>query len=1166
MDNTKPLKIACFNVRGIMSCTKYLGTLLDDQSIDIIGICEHWLFPNSLQYIQTLHTDFDGFGGCSTKCDALTSHHRGQGGVAFMYRKSLTPLITAIDIEDDRICGLAVKLNDGMMLKVFMVYLPSSNYCSAVYSGYLEKLYDIYHTHLDEQSECIIMGDFNCEIRGDKCNRCTPTRGNLLTSFLHDTSYTSVNIKDLCTGPNYTFDPMDTHQNTTHIDHILVESCRMSWVNNCMIVDEECNTSDHLPICIELSIPLVQNIPTATFKRVCLKWNSYTKDDIFTLYTLKLQEALDKICIPDAESATISQTEEYYNSIVSTLKICALQNIKQKQYMVHAKPFWNRALKDLYNNMRLQRQHWVKESRPRSPFSSSYFEYKNAKRLFRREMRNQELQWQKREYEEIEKSCEMDQHTFWKLVKRKQQKGPSKAYEMKFENGTCHTAEEISTGWANYFTKLYDKLESQEFDSEFKTEVENSLLQIKACPCDFTGILDCEVTKEETAEAIRGLNLGKAGGDDSLTNEHIIYGGPALAIHLSTLYSLILRCEQVPAIMKTGLTVTLLKPGKKVKTDPDAYRGITLLQVIYKLFEKITLKRMQAYFKSIKKVFPDPLQYAYQEKLSSLNATFGIQETINYNTERGSKVFVCLMDNRKAFDIVWHSGLFVSLHELGITGKLWRVIIDSYTGMTNTVLYKGCQSKPFNILQSSRQGSLWGGFFYLILINMVIQEVRNMDIGAYVGSIFSGIHVQADDIALVATSRKHLQLMIDKVNRLSCMWRFLIHPGKTKVLVYNETLHNHKLNMQNREWNVGPNRTYEVDSHIHCGVTLTTASSTVLRTKDACRKGRGVMLALCNNIIRDHQLNPITCLKLYKSVVLPSALFGCELWNDLTETEKVMLERLQRFCAKKIQHFGRRTHSDICCPMLGLSTVEAYMDSMKLKFLRRILMLPSHCTSKQILLQRLYQCKFLPNLVTGYSGEIERLCNKYGLQGYLDEYLVNMTFPAKIPWKHIVANSVKEQEVLRYRRSTENDSDFTRFTKAHPDPTIPSPIWRVAYSHPHMLQRCFQAAKALAYPHIWDTGILCEYCGIVTMDYLEHYTLSCTHTSDERDTMWQIITNSLDVEISAYLNNLPDEEFLVILLGGPGCVLTDIKTHVAFMVISVNFLSKVLNKINVSQD
>ena len=91
------------------------------------------------------------------------------------------------------------------------------------------------------------------------------------------------------------------------------------------------------------------------------------------------------------------------------------------------------------------------------------------------------------------------------------------------------------------------------------------------------------------------------------------------------------------------------------------------MPVIYKLFEKVTLRRMYHFLQKKGISFPHPSQCAYQKILSSLNASFGLQETINFNTNRGSKIFVCMMDNVKAFDVVWHSGLFLRLHELGIS-------------------------------------------------------------------------------------------------------------------------------------------------------------------------------------------------------------------------------------------------------------------------------------------------------------------------------------------------------------------------------------------------------------------------------------------------------------------------------------------------------------------
>ena len=105
---------------------------------------------------------------------------------------------------------------------------------------------------------------------------------------------------------------------------------------------------------------------------------------------------------------------------------------------------------------------------------------------------------------------------------------------------------------------------------------------------------------------------------------------------------------------------------------------------------------------------------------------------------------------------------------------------------------------------------------------------------------------------------------------------FEIHPQKTKVLVWGETKQCKMQNSVQREWLIGPNRVEEVDSHTHCGVLLTTAKSNIDRTKAACRKGRGIMSSICNgSVLGRGKLNPLTCIKLYHTIVLPSALFGC---------------------------------------------------------------------------------------------------------------------------------------------------------------------------------------------------------------------------------------------------------------------------------------------------
>ena len=64
----------------------------------------------------------------------------------------------------------------------------------------------------------------------------------------------------------------------------------------------------------------------------------------------------------------------------------------------------------------------------------------------------------------------------------------------------------------------------------------------------------------------------------------------------------------------------------------------------------------------------------------------------------------------------------------------------------------------------------------------------------------------------------------------------------------------------------------------------------------ASTKLRGTFLSLVNSGLHPHGLNPLTFLTIYKSVVLPKALYGCELWSSLSLANITQLECSHRFC------------------------------------------------------------------------------------------------------------------------------------------------------------------------------------------------------------------------------------------------------------------------------
>ena len=205
-------------------------------------------------------------------------------------------------------------------------------------------------------------------------------------------------------------------------------------------------------------------------------------------------------------------------------------------------------------------------------------------------------------------------------------------------------------------------------------------------PDDATDDLTSPVDLQSLVDAANDLKRRKSPGCDNVLNEHIIFGGQALFRALKKLFDKMLAVEYIPETFKTGSVIPVCKPGK-CRDALESYRPITLISTIYKLFERILLSRLQTW--SNNKSFPNAQQNAYQKHLGSLTVSFNLQETIAHNLELGSDCFVAFLDASKAFDTVWHDGLFSKLYDFGIRGKALRVIINSYQGMQSYVQASG---------------------------------------------------------------------------------------------------------------------------------------------------------------------------------------------------------------------------------------------------------------------------------------------------------------------------------------------------------------------------------------------------------------------------------------------------------------------------------------------
>ena len=103
-------------------------------------------------------------------------------------------------------------------------------------------------------------------------------------------------------------------------------------------------------------------------------------------------------------------------------------------------------------------------------------------------------------------------------------------------------------------------------------------------------VLDRGISYAEIKKCSKSLKNNKTGGNDGLVGELFKYGGNGMTNLLKVLYEVVWTEEGIPKQWRQRLVVSLCKKGDA--EDPGNYRGITLLNVVGKLFCKILNNRL----------------------------------------------------------------------------------------------------------------------------------------------------------------------------------------------------------------------------------------------------------------------------------------------------------------------------------------------------------------------------------------------------------------------------------------------------------------------------------------------------------------------------------------------------------------------------------------------
>ena len=181
------------------------------------------------------------------------------------------------------------------------------------------------------------------------------------------------------------------------------------------------------------------------------------------------------------------------------------------------------------------------------------------------------------------------------------------------------------------------------------------------------------------------------------------------------------------------------------------------------------------------------LQAGFRKKRSCIDNVYTLNVIVQGRLREGKKTYAFFLDVQKAYDTVWRNGLWVKLWDLGVRGRMWRVIKRMYEASRSAVLLDGEKSASFSVEQGVAQGCSLSPILFSVFINDLLKEVEKAELGIHLGEGGRiGGMLFADDFVGLSDSKEQLQKLIDVVYSYCSKWRLKANVTKSAVMVFTK--------------------------------------------------------------------------------------------------------------------------------------------------------------------------------------------------------------------------------------------------------------------------------------------------------------------------------------------------------------------------------------------
>ena len=573
-----------------------------------------------------------------------------------------------------------------------------------------------------------------------------------------------------------------------------------------------------------------------------------------------------------------------------------------------------------------------KHSNPKDPFLRNMYHHKlcNFKKLLKTKKHNFRCE----KLNELEKNSENS--NFWKILKS----ANDEIQEIKIPPIS-------EQQWINHFNTLHSKREAnrdQLLIVDNLTSLESSLDSRE----NFD--LNIQISDKEIKSCVKRLKNKKAASSDKIRNEMIRHSIDVMCPVFKKLFNIILESGIFPDSWCISSLTPIFKSGDT--SDTNNYRGICVSSCLGKFFTSILNQRLMKFIQKNKILHNSQIGFLPNHRTSDHIFTMRCVIDRYVKNSKGGRIYACFIDFKKAFDSIWHQGLFFRLLQNNINGNLYSLIKNLYSKSSCFIKLGSKRTKTFQYERGVRQGCILSPLLFNLYLNelsILLDESSPDDcIILPNGSKLTSL-LYADDLVLLSRSREGLQKYINTVSLFCSKWQMNINEKKSKVMVFCKKTS--KKLKQESIFSLNNKNLEVVQDYTYLGVKMNSTGNFTAHQSLSREKALHAFFNV-SRIVDFKKLKPHQASKLFDSLISPILTYGSEVWGvyekqDFEKWDKTPIEKAHlRFC-KYYLGVNSKASNLACRSELGRFPLKVFIDKLILKYFNHIMNLPENSIAKQ---------------------------------------------------------------------------------------------------------------------------------------------------------------------------------------------------------------------------